>query len=126
MVDWIAGEQAVTAMRPYEQQLQYALDNGDEGVTLEDVREQMRDNTAQLWIAPWRAAVVTKVVDDTLVLWLVGGRMDALPAMLPDIEHWARGVGCKDSMVYGRRGWERSFLRAEGYRHEWTIMVKPL
>lgn len=126
MVDWLTGEQAVEAMRPFEQQLQTALDNGGEKLTLEDVRQQLRDQTAQLWVVPWQAAAVTKVVDDTLVVWLVGGRMDVMPAMLAAGEDWARGVGCKGVMVYGRRGWERSFLRAEGYRHEWTIMVKPL
>ena len=123
MVDWMTGGEAVQAMRPYETQLRIALENADDGQTIEDVRLQLMDQTAQLWVGPW-AAVVTKVVDGRVVLWLCGGKMEGLDRLLPDIERFARGLGCKGLMVYGRPGWERTFLRAAGFRQTWSIMVK--
>lgn len=123
MVDWLTGEQAVQAMRPYETQIQIALENADDGQTLVDVQQQLLDKQAQLWLTH-TAAVVTKVVDDWLVIWLVGGKIDHLPGLLPHIEQWGEGIGCKGTMVYGRPGWERTFLRAAGFQHKWSIMVR--
>lgn len=123
MVDWLTGEQAVQAMRPYETQLAIALENAEDGQTLVDVQQQLYDKQAQLWLTHM-AAVVTKVVDDWLVIWLVGGKIDRLPGLLPHIEQWGAGIGCKGTMVYGRPGWERTFLRAAGFQHKWSIMVR--
>jgi adenine-specific DNA methylase len=87
--------------------------DGDEASLL----AELASGRAQLWLAPG-AAVVTELCREGETLsahvWLAGGRLEAVMALRPGIEAWARGCGCAALTLQGRPGWSR-LLRAHGY-----------
>jgi hypothetical protein len=46
--------------------------------------------------------------------------------MRPHIEAWGKSVGCTRVTLAGRKGWERTFLKDEGYEPQWFILSKEL
>ena len=47
------------------------------------------------------------------------------PETLELLEEFARGVGCKYTSVYGRRGWARA-LKEYGYKEPFVTLMKEL
>ena len=47
------------------------------------------------------------------------------PEILDLLEDFARGVGCKYTSVYGRKGWAR-VLKKHGYEEPFTTLMKEL
>lgn len=79
--------------------------------TKDGIRERCRSGLAQLW-TNGEAAIVTSIERYDTGLsechqWLAGGEMDAVLAMRPDIEAWAKSLGCTRMMIVGRKGWAR-------------------
>lgn len=83
----------------------------------------------QLWPGE-RSAIVTEIdhypLLDTCHLFLAGGEMGELQRMLPSVEAWAKQVGCSRVSLAGRKGWQRSFLRDDGYAPKWWVLAKEL
>lgn len=112
--------------RPF---LEAALEYTQGTHTYADVVRDLDTGRSQLWDTN-RAAVVTEIQlaprAKTCHLFLAGGDLEELERILAVIERWAKGTGCDRISLAGRRGWERTFLRGEGYSPAWTVMTKDL
>lgn len=78
--------------------------------------EELTSGEAQIWGAR-DGAIVTQLLnaDEPLVmLWLGGGNMQSLIALLPGIEAWGRAHGAKALWIKGRKGWARA-LKSAGF-----------
>lgn len=96
---------------------------------VEDIAEGIRREQFQLW--PGRnSVVVTEIIVypqlKDLHYFLAGGDLDELRMMRPIIESWGKEIGCSRVSLAGRKGWERTFLKGEGYEPKWFIMCKDL
>ena len=99
--------------------LEAALASSNNPETLLDVYEQVsRRPGHDLWVCD-TATILTVLVagqkGPLLHLWLAGGAMDGIQQLYPLVEAFARELGCISMTLIGRRGWERSFLRDEGW-----------
>jgi hypothetical protein len=83
---------------------------------------------AQLWLGR-NAAFVTQIDPEVSALhcWLAGGDMDELIWMMPGLEAFGRGWGCKCATVSleGRKGWVR-VLKPYGYERDGDVLRKAL
>jgi len=96
---------------------------------LEDVREAVQDNRAQLWVTP-NSAIVTELKDypsgvKLLHYWLAGGALGEILALLPTIEDYGRRAGASGLDVRGRRGWQGA-IKPLGYGPVGTHYFKRL
>jgi hypothetical protein len=96
----------------------------------EDVAAMVAAGTLTFWSGP-QSVVLTEVLQSPrkkiLNVWLVAGRMDELRAMYPGIYDWAKHVqGCDLVTHTGRPGWDRSFLKQEGWKTPLVVMTKEL
>lgn len=111
--------------RPY---IAAALDAADRLTTLAEVERQIEAGEAQFW-AGQRSACVTQVIPycegKALNLWLCGGALTELRAMLPAIEAWARGQGCRAEYLAGRPAW-RGVLSRHGFTPGHVVFEKEL
>ena len=102
------------------QLLQRALREGGDTHTAQDVAAARQAGDAPSVADPaGQAFIITEVLAhprrSVLRVWLAGGRLPALRALLPDLEELARLEGCTGLVAYGRPGW-----MAEAARHGWT------
>ena len=96
---------------------------------VEDIAEGIRRGQFQLW--PGKdSVVVTEIIVypqlKDLHYFLAGGDLDELRLMRPIIESWGKEIGCSRVSLAGRKGWERTFLKGEGYEPKWFILCKDL
>lgn len=113
-------EEQWEAARPL---LQAALDQSEQGQTIEDVQRAISSGEAQLWIGE-RSAGVTEITIE-INAWLFGGDAEESVAMLPSIEAFARTIGADRIVVAGGRpGWKR-VLRSHGFETK-EVLVKSL
>jgi hypothetical protein len=96
---------------------------------IEDIAEGIRRGQFQLWSGR-DSAVVTEICVypqlKDLHYFLAGGDLDELRLMRPLIEQWGKSIGCSRVSLAGRKGWERTFLKDEGYEPKWFILCKDL
>ena len=96
---------------------------------VEDIAEGIRREQFQLWPG-LNSVVVTEIIVypqlKDLHYFLAGGDLDELRMMRPIIESWGKEIGCSRVSLAGRKGWERTFLKGEGYEPKWFIMCKDL
>ena len=116
-------------LHPYVDNIQKALNFGGNVYTIEDVEELIATGKAQVWPGQ-DSVIVTEIISypqaKHLHLFLAGGNLDELEAMLPEILDWGREQGCTRASLSGRRGWERSFLRDQGWKPNLVIMEKEI
>lgn len=109
--------------------LEDALEYNNTGQTLEDVKRGLHSGEYILWPGE-NSVVVTEHFDGPLGkflnFFLAAGEMSELEAMLPGIEAYAKLSGVSRITLYGRRGWERSFLRDQGYKPHFVVMTKEI
>jgi hypothetical protein len=76
------------------------------------------------------SAVITEVIEypqkRTLQYFLAGGNLAELEAMYPVVEAYGRKMGCTLASTSGRPGWERTFLKREGWKPITVMMTKEL
>jgi hypothetical protein len=108
-----------------------------DGVDASDViyiQQQAMSGSAQIWVAEKahkiEAVLVTEVAfyggQKTLVLrWLAGHASEDWIDYLDYLENWAATNGYHRVEAWGRKGFEK-VLRPYGYRHEFTVIGKPL
>lgn len=99
--------------------LESALESANVDQDLLDVYAALRDTPGcDLWVDEY-AAIATKIFEGRkgreVIFWLAGGKMKGILELYPLVEAFARGLGCVSMTLIGRRGWERSFLRDEGW-----------
>jgi hypothetical protein len=96
---------------------------------VEDIAEGIRREQFQLWPGK-NSVVVTEIIVypqlKDLHYFLAGGDLDELRLMRPIIESWGKEIGCSRVSLAGRKGWERTFLKGEGYEPKWFILCKDL
>lgn len=105
--------------------IQDAIDHSPFGMQPEYVREMLELPQYQLWRGD-KFAVVTELQGHLFNFWLAGGDMNELALGYTDAENWAKLHGATRIMVYGRRGWEKSFLKHYGYQPKWIVLEKTL
>lgn len=97
--------------------------------TFGDVVNALVNGDMQLW-ATDKAAVVTELQVFPQFMacnfFLAGGDMNELAHFQRVIGEWAKSQGCERLTITGRRGWERTFLKDEGYVTKWTTFSKEL
>lgn len=97
--------------------------------TFNDIAAAVLSDRFQIWPSN-NAVVVTEIVVypqlKDLHFFLAGGNLDELKAMRPIIENWGKSVGCTRVSLAGRKGWERTFLKDEGYKPNWFVLSKEL
>lgn len=97
--------------------------------TVEDIAVGLKTGRFQFWPGQ-NSAVVTEIIVypqiKDLHYFLAGGDLDELRLMRPLIEQWGKSLGCTRVSLAGRKGWERTFLKDEGYEPKWFILCKDL
>ena len=95
----------------------------------DDIAEMVQRNQLQLWPAK-DSVVLTEIIVyprlKNLHYFLAGGDLDELSRMRPMIESWGKSLGCTRVTLAGRRGWQKSFLKDEGYSPQWSVLAKEL
>ena len=106
-----------------------ALEYAEGTHNFNDIAAAVLSDRFQIWPSN-NAVVVTEIVVypqlKDLHFFLAGGNLDELKAMRPIIEDWGRSIGCTRVSLAGRKGWERTFLKDEGYRPNWFVLSKEL
>jgi hypothetical protein len=97
--------------------------------SFDDIAAGVLAKKFQLW-PNHNSAVVTEIVvypnTKNLHFFLAGGNLDELKMMRPHIEAWGKSIGCTRVTLAGRKGWERTFLKDEGYEPQWFVLSKEL
>lgn len=97
--------------------------------TLRDVKDAIITKKAQLWWGK-ESAIVTEIEQTPrkkiLRFWLAGGNLDEIEKMYELISLWGKDLGCERAIIVGRKGWERTFLKREGWRATHTVFEKEL
>ena len=97
--------------------------------TIEDIAEGVASNRFQFWPGT-KSAVITEIIVypriKDLHFFLAGGDLDELKMMRPYIESWGKQLGCTRVSLAGRQGWQKTFLKDEGYEPKWFILSKEL
>jgi hypothetical protein len=95
----------------------------------EDITQMVEKQQLQLWPAK-DSVVLTEIIVyprlKNLHYFLAGGDLDELSRMRPLIESWGKSLGCTRVTLAGRRGWQKSFLKDEGYSPQWSVLAKEL
>lgn len=92
---------------------------------LQDAEMRCKTGAAHLWPTK-RAAVVCEPIRDYRV-WLAGGDLDEIIALLPVAERWAKAAGYDRIVIHmddTRKGWKR-LMKRHGFSQE-TMLVKEL
>ena len=109
--------------------LEAALEYSGGTHPIEESAAGVRAGRFQFWPSQNAAAITEIIVYPRLKelhCFLAGGDLDDLKVMRPYVELWAKKQGCSRSTFSGRRGWERTFLKDEGYEPKWFMVSKEL
>lgn len=106
-----------------------AVEKGSE-YTLQEIRQGLCRAKMQLWTSQndgIEAALVTTIQNNDklrycLLLAAGGTNVDEWCQWLPEVEKWAKELGCEEMQIYGRIGWSRKI----GYNVHYTKMTRQL
>lgn len=117
------------ALERYRPHIEAALSYAGETHRYEDVAAMIDAGSAQFWPGP-SSVIVTEIVEYprkiVLNIFLAGGNLTELQAMLPLVLDWAREKGCTSAVFTGRRGWARTFIKSQGWTEELVMFAKDL
>ena len=106
-----------------------ALDRGIDSHSEKDVFYAIARGDAQLWTGQ-KSACVTEIVTypnfKSIRFWLAGGDLEELKEMENTICEWAKSIGCKKSMILGRKGWSRIKHEDRTYKEVGTISIRSI
>lgn len=121
----MTGEEELLRCREWiEAALEYSGGTHD----FDDVCASIRSGRMQLWPAPLGCAVTEIVLypkKSCLHVFLAGGEMDQIVAMIDSAILWGRAQGCSGMTLAGRPGWQR-VLAKHGYRPVMTVLEKEI
>ena len=106
-----------------------ALEYNGQGVTLEDVLDGLQLSMYKLWAQDDGCCVteLKELPNGCIVnIFLGAGSMSAIEKCVISIEAYAKCIGATKVVLFGRRGWEKTFLRDRGFKTPWTLMVKEI
>jgi hypothetical protein len=119
----------MTALADYRRQIEDALVYSGHSHTYDDVLAMVEAGKAQAWFGA-TSIIITEIVLEpqfkVLNYFLAGGNLAELEAMLPLVEAWGREHGCKKATLVGRKGWERTFLKRQGWTNGLVVLDKNL
>lgn len=99
-----------------------------DGITAEEIANDIRNADSQLWIVgDFQAVLVTRVTRDAVRLMMCAGvrRHEWQDAVDKEMREWARALGKKRIVALARPGWS-AFGRDKGYREKHRQMVLEL
>ena len=116
----------ISAYRGY---IEAALAHGDGSYTFEDIAQLVAEGKLQFW--PGVASVIiTEIIEHprrrALNIFLAGGNLPEIEAMVPLLQEWAKTHACTDAFFTGRAGWERTFLSRTGWIKTAVVFRKVL
>jgi hypothetical protein len=113
----------------YRHQIEAALAFADDSHSFEDIKRSVEKGELQFWPG-FSSVIITEIVQvpryRALNLFLAGGNIPELQAMLPELEQFAQSIGADRVTLNGRKGWLRSFLVHEGYAEKSVVLEKKL
>src|SRR5258706_5765377 len=116
---------AVIAMAPMTRALRYC--GGSH--TAADIEHAVEAGELQRWNGD-RSTIITEIKQTPqqriLLYFLAEGDLTELRAMAVGINEWGQSIGCMKAQLIGRRGWERSSLRMDGWLPVSIVMEKAL
>tara|TARA_R110002153_G_scaffold73691_2_gene192212 strand:+ start:720 stop:1085 length:366 start_codon:yes stop_codon:yes gene_type:complete len=106
--------------------LEAALEYSDGLSSIEDVRDMLAENRADLWVGE-KSAIVTQALNGrgkrALLYYLAGGDLKELKKMTNSIERLAKEAGCSKVLINGRAGWGKAL---GGYKERTRVFEKEL
>ena len=116
--------------------IERSLVHGTGDVSSYDIFIECLAATSQCWIREDEYGIIHGVAvtrikeckqykELVIVCTTSDGWFDHGPEILEMLEDFARGVGCKYTSVYGRRGWKRA-LEQYGYSEPYITLMKEL
>ena len=106
-----------------------ALEQGIDSHSEKDGFYAIARGDAQLWTGQ-KSACVTEIVTypnyKMIRFWLGGGDLEELKEMEKPICEWAKSIGCKKSMILGRKGWSRIKHEDRTYKEVGTISIRSI
>jgi len=100
----------------------------EDDVSLEWVLNQIQTEQFQLWRGE-ESAIVTNVIDagkGRHLVWLfAGGNLNEISkTMKPQIESWAKEIGCSRAHITARPGWSRALK--DYHQRKQVVLIKEL
>jgi len=103
-----------------------ALEYSDGMLDIDDIRDMLATNQADLWMGK-DSAIVTQVIESrlakALLYHLAGGDLKELAEMTKHIENLAKDKGCSKVLINGRAGWGKAL---GGYKERSRVFEKDL
>jgi|TARA_A200000159_G_scaffold60145_1_gene55699 signal transduction histidine kinase len=103
-----------------------ALEYSDGMLDIDDIRDMLARNQADLWMGK-DSAIVTQVIESrlakALLYHLAGGDLKELVEMTEHIENLAKDKGCSKVLINGRAGWGKAL---GGYKERSRVFEKDL
>lgn len=113
----------------FQSHIEAALAFADDSHSFADIKKSVAKGELQMWPG-FSSIVITEIIQvpryRALNIFLAGGNLPELEAMLPEIEKFAKHVGADRITLNGRKGWLRSFLVHDGYTESSVVMQKKL
>jgi len=113
----------------FRDHIEAALAFADDSHSFADIKRGVEKGELQFWPG-FSSVIITEIVQvpryRALNLFLAGGNISELQAMLPELEKFAGQVGADRIILNGRKGWLRSFLVHEGYAEKSVTLEKKI
>jgi len=117
------------ALERYRPHIEAALAYADATHDYADVAQMISAGHLQFWPGP-DSVIVSELIDypgkSVLNIFLAGGHLDELNAMLPTVLAWGKSKGCTAASFLGRRGWARTFVTRQGWKQTHVLFSVDL
>jgi hypothetical protein len=108
--------------------LEKALRLGGNTHTLADIADMAEAGYAQIHTAK-DAVIVTQIHNEpqkkVVHFWLASGDLEPVVELSHRVLDWAKGIGCTQATLAGRKGWEK-VLASDGWRPMLTVMGREI
>lgn len=127
----LSGEELAEKWYLIKPQIEKSLVHGTGDISAYDLFIECLAAQAQCWLHEDGGVAITRILthkqykECVIVTTTTTGWFEHGPAILELIEDFARGVGCKYTSVYGRKGWARA-LNKYGYKEPFVTLMKEL
>lgn len=117
----------VVEFRRLEPHIENALEYAGGTHLVTDVYLGVAAGDYQFWPGE-DSVIVTQLVDNpqkrSCHYFLAGGNLAELEELAGTVEKWAQEQGCTSVTLTGRPGWQKTFLRDQGYETQGVAMSK--
>lgn len=117
----------VPPIENYRGQIEAALAYSDDSHSFDDIVRGVENGDMQYWPGA-HSVIITEICVvpryKYMNIFLAGGILTEIEQMAPGIEEWGRRQGCDRMILTGRKGWERTFLKREGWKKKLVVCEK--